>query len=72
MKKTYYRNGRGYFSAQWIKRRKTYKLWYVYPRCEDVPFVPGWNKCPVALVESSRKLKGRPSNRTLTQAWTIR
>jgi hypothetical protein len=77
MMKSYYvyrsKSGwRMYFRARWVKRRKTYRLWSVYPRCDDVPFVPGWNRCPVELVEQSKKLKGRPSNKTLTEAWLMK
>lgn len=63
-----------YFRSQWIKSRKTYKLWWVYPRCDDVPIRvdrPGWEIDPIAYVEKARKLKSRPSNKTLTESWLI-
>ena len=76
MKENYYcyRSNEGtriYFRAKWIKRRKTYRIWHAYPRCEDVPWTLGWNGCPVTFVERSRRLKSRPTDKTLSSAWDI-
>tara|TARA_R110002020_G_scaffold84658_2_gene209580 strand:- start:1641 stop:1895 length:255 start_codon:yes stop_codon:yes gene_type:complete len=64
-----------YFRARWLKSRKSYRLYRIYPGCEDVHWKirPGfWSFDPVELVNESRKLKSRPSNKTLTQAWLIK
>ena len=64
-----------YFRARWVKRRKNYQLWLIHPHCEDVIWKPKgsgfWNFDPSELVGRSRKLKGRPTNQTLTKAWTL-
>jgi hypothetical protein len=61
-----------YFRARWLKSRKTYRLYHVYPRCEDVHWRPAKWIDPVELVNESRRLKSRPTNQTLTQAWLIK
>ena len=63
MKFTYYRWGKktshyGYIKVRYIKRRKLYKVWRLYPNCEDAFYGRYY---PQERIDRMRKLASRPS-----------
>ena len=81
MKYTYYRYGKltgsyGYVKIRYIKSRDAYKVWRLYPRCEDTFYGGYYHKDDTGTWFCSRtqwpllylrKLKSRPSQERLRQ-----
>jgi len=61
-KDTYYRAGRIYFRARWIKSREAFKVWWLHNGVEDTLAGRHYSKEEVG---TAKKLASRPSNETI-------
>lgn len=64
----YYRKGKVYFRAVYVKSRNLLRVYWLNPVGE----LPASRRYSVETLDGARRLKTKPSKRTLTEAWLIK
>lgn len=65
----FYRHGKVYFRAAWIKSRRAFRIYWLSP--SEAPEIRS-RKLRAEIPAGSRRLKTRPSKQTLTASWLIK